>query len=456
MPTHFAYPNVLPREDLFIGCGRYTVILPGQALGDGYREIAETPNTPNRTQLEYALQILSPDSYDADRLLVEKQDDPKRRYRGNSLDLAYFLAHTYKSREMNLRISDDIWCTGVIEVKDGTPFLRKVDATGFRLKMSHFLSPANPDSVFIVPAANMQKESVETATARGAGVVSVRQLADGADLCRDGAKTILKVLPGELPALLSVIFQPCRRKTGRKKWIAGALAGLACLLAGLWFFGRPDAPDAAKIEQLLQNGQLSAAKQAIARVRNNSPMTEKIRALMNRSCDIELTMAVQRAGQAAVEKIQVPSEASANLSLSNEDDYRLVISTADPPEKAYVYIFQIDQSGRAYCVFPNVKWKLENPVEAGQWPLVIPEGGEEWLFLDQLPAAWKDGMKETIHLLVSPWRANDIESIFNKVDTETDRNARKRLIEKLKNQLIVRKKTGISSLAYLKVKFFHK
>ena len=87
---HFAYPNVIPKKGLFIGCGRYGVLHETFPLKPEYIEVSETPNTPNRRHLEYALQLLAPASYDSNRIVVEKKDQPSHQYQGNSLDFSNF------------------------------------------------------------------------------------------------------------------------------------------------------------------------------------------------------------------------------------------------------------------------------------------------------------------------------------------------------------------------------
>jgi hypothetical protein len=451
---HFAYPNVIPKKGLFIGCGRYGVLHQEFTLKPEYIEVSEAPNTPNRSHLEYALQLLAPASYDSDRIVVEKKDQPSYRYQGNSLDLAYFLAHTHRSKDLKKQVSGDIWCTGAIEVKDGTPFLHKVEESGFQLKLMHFLDQQNGDKLFIVPAANIQRERLTTAALEGAEVKSIHQLKDNSSPLNTTTKTILKVLPNELPELIDLLFMAQITRKGRNKWPLVGLAIVAAILSGWWFHFKPDAPGIDDIERLLQAGDLITAKQTVARLNEGGPRANTIWSSMNTPLNFEITMEVQKKGATAIQSLKLEQKKT-DLTLSHEDDYRLTLSAESPPERLYLYVLQIDELDQAYTIFPNVKWKMENPIEADQWPVSIPSGREQWLYLDQLPPGREDGIRETLHVLMSPWRANDVEGIMKAIVTETDRNARTTLMEELEKRLALRTKASIPSIAYHQFLFLH-
>lgn len=78
MSFHFAYPNVLPRQGLFIGCGRYTVLTPEDSPSLAYSEIFDAPNTPNKNSLKRAVQLLASESYGSPNSLFHRQDQGSR------------------------------------------------------------------------------------------------------------------------------------------------------------------------------------------------------------------------------------------------------------------------------------------------------------------------------------------------------------------------------------------
>ncbi len=456
--NHFAYPNVLPREGAFIGCGRYRVLAREQVGSlEGYREIAETPNTPNRSHLEHALQLLSPGSFDAEQVIVEKQDQPRHRYQGNSLDLAYFLAHTQRSRQLKLKISGDIWCTGAIELKDGAPYLYKVDHRGFLLKLAHFLDTENSDRLFIVPAANIQQEAVETAAAGGAQLRSLRQLNGGWNGLSSSDKVILKVLPGELADLVELLF--LAEKKHRAPWSRAVLVVLSLLVAvfaGWWHLFEESGPDHHQIEAMLAAGELSAVREMFASHQGGSPEIDRLRSLLNTTVQVDITLEARIDGEIVSRPAMLEEEKMADLTLSHQDDYRLRLSSAEPPSvRMYLYVFQFDELDQVHGLFPNVTWRSANPVETGEWPVLIPGGEGEWFYLDQLPPTRPEGMEEALHILLTPWRAEKVEGIFAAISQETDRDARRTQINALQELFNRYREAPIDSVLYRKIVFQH-
>ncbi len=96
---HFAYPNVIPRESKFLGCGRYVAAFLGEAPEPHY-ELVEL-NVPNIQEIHLAALQLAPESTDSKQVIYERKDVSSQRYPGESRDLAYLLALISRSREIN-------------------------------------------------------------------------------------------------------------------------------------------------------------------------------------------------------------------------------------------------------------------------------------------------------------------------------------------------------------------
>ncbi len=206
---HFAYPNVLPRSKKFIGCGRYTVFADNEEIAAEYSEACETPNTPNRTTLKRAAQLLAAESFDSSLLIYHKKDRPEETYQGDSLDLAWFLAHVMRSAKADHQVTGDIWCTGVIQI-NGTPHLFDVDPHGFALKLEAFLNHNNKDRLFIVPLANITPQIRSLCRDE---LVDIIRLTNKTSLGKSTLrkKTILAVPADDLATLIKLLF-PTKHK----------------------------------------------------------------------------------------------------------------------------------------------------------------------------------------------------------------------------------------------------
>jgi outer membrane protein OmpA-like peptidoglycan-associated protein len=92
-----------------------------------------------------------------------------------------------------------------------------------------------------------------------------------------------------------------------------------------------------------------------------------------RPLTVDVTVMYEKGGQ---NRVLTPGSV-----LTAKDNYRV---TFVPDRTGYVYVYQIDSTGRAGSVFPNLGYSpARNPVQGKQRYMVPPEG--KWLMLDQHP-----------------------------------------------------------------------
>jgi hypothetical protein len=204
---HFAYPNVFTRQEVFIGCGRYTLFASDETPGPEYIEVQGVPNTPNKTALNRVAQLLAPESYDSTMSLFHKQDQEDKKYQGDSLDLAWFLTHVLRACRLRLLTETDIWCSGILQVDGSGVHLLDVEQHGFYLKLQAFLDAANKDLLFIVPLPNLNPQARRMCEESEVQVLRIGEAATGNIKELSGNKKIIfAVAADELQLLLNVLF----------------------------------------------------------------------------------------------------------------------------------------------------------------------------------------------------------------------------------------------------------
>lgn len=458
MTTHFSYPNVIPRESVFIGCGRYTVFSSEDRPKANYQEITDAPNTPNKTALEHSLQLIAPDSFDSEFSIFEKKDNKDKLYQGDSLDLAYFLAHISRARKLAVEIESDIWSTGVVQVFESQPVLRKVDQVGFDIKLTHFLSKECDDKLFIVPAANLRKPNIQKARGENARIISLNQLQARKSNDFNAQKTILKILPNELPNLVKFIFVTSQdRKKKKYVWLLVALMVCALGFVGWSFFSnRSDLPSPGDIAVLLESGRFDAALGELKKISNSDSSYHKLKEQIKKPLHVDIKFMYKMADERPDEVQLVDLTSQKGPTLSHRDTYRLQIESSIQDKNLFAYVFQRDQAGNLYGLFPNPSWENRNPVNIGQWPLNIPPEKDLWLYLDSLPHGWTAAMTESIHVLVSPWRANDIEECYDKFRKATESGDKtEKIVDRFLTQIRLRGADDMPGVYYREFSFYH-
>ncbi len=454
MSFHFAYPNVLPKKGVFIGCGRYTVAMPGTPPTGDYEEVADAPLTPNKNSLKRAVQLLAPDSFDSTKVLFHRQDENGISYQGDSLDLAWFLAHMLRTYQLRCQPEYDIWATGVIQVDGSGSHLLDVDQAGFALKIKAFLDESNPDLLFIVPLANIHPHIRGMCEDHG---VAIHRLA-GEQTCNLSnlkEKTILAVPADGLQDLLSILFcLPADSRPRRKKSFRLALL-LLLLIAVAGFANKgqiitwlhdigvikmylpPPRPPitARKILLSLQQGKFSTIPD-LSQKKIWQASEDLIALQQQLSHHLQVQGQLVYVQENGKKKTCVfPSKNKSPL-LTHRDHYRVQVQAVMPPDILYLYLFQIDSSGSLAAVFPSDQFGTDNPVRPWQWPVTIPAQDDQWIFLDRLPATAQHDMREILYLLVTPWPARDIEALTKDLTEHPDDDTAK---SKILSRLSLRK-----------------
>ncbi len=480
MTFHFAYPNVLPRKKTFIGCGRYTVFADGEKVDSTYNEVQGAPLTPNKSNLKRAVQLLAAESYDSAKNLYHQQDNLEETYQGDSLDLAWFLAHILRARKIKHTPVTDIWCTGVIQVDGSGPHLMDVDPTGFALKLAAFLDKRNGDKLFIVPLANLDSKAQRMCENSEVQVVRM----GGNEICNMSClntKTVLKIPADGLPELLNFLFIPPadgKQKHSKVRFyllllllfgVAG-VAGKPYLISAFQEYGlvpleqpappvllpkKADKPEhKIKIEDIrnaLEHGNFSLISDFL--LTEASQDDRELRTLRQQLTTPVLVRSKMEYVLADGSKNEVAFDSKEDPpSLTHNDYYRLHIQADTPPGSLYIYLFQVDSKGSLTQLFPSNQFGTVNPVRQWQWPLTIPAGDERWIFLDELGTTDPKQSREIIYLLSSPWQAHDIEALADGLrENQSNEDNKVRLLDRL----LLRQRVHLDSINCTSWTFFH-
>ena len=458
MTTHFAYPNVLPKEKRFIGCGRYRVMDPKNECPLHYHSVEETPNTPNRMVLEHAMQTMGAESYAATKTIFEKRDQPNHQYQGDSLDLAYLLAHIHRSRDLQIYPIGDIWSTGVVQTSDGKPILRKVDPTGFELKLAAFLSSQNNDQIFIVPAANFNSKILELSSSKGAKTFTLNQFISpnfNNNIIQSG-KSIIKVLPNELPQLMRAIFTPICPKNHSKKWIILSLIVIFIVSFSIILFSQ-NKKDISQdeIQSLLFHGEYDEAQRKLALADRNQLWAKKISNNLNIELNVQVDFIFRKGDNSQLHRITFNSEPTDNLRLNHRDYYRLEIAFHRAKPVLYLYLYQLDTIGNLDRLFPSQLWGTSNPISPTIDRVNVPTDSGDWLFLSKLDQVTEGMIKEQLILVLSPWPAKDLEALYEKFKLAADDGRHRLFLESFLERLKVREQATFSSVVVKRISFLH-
>lgn len=452
---HFAYPNVIPKESRFIGCGRYGVFTHNE-IPEGYREAETAPPTPNKNDLLRAAEILAPESYDSPLHICEFRDETEYPYRGDSLDFAWVLAHVSRSRQLGIREYGDIWCTGVIKVQEPRPMLYSVLSEGFDLKLKAFLSDENHDRLFLVPMTNITKVHGDQIADAGAQVLSIGDLQQKG-FSRLQKKTVLKVPSDGLPQLVKLLFEKKKIPPPVPGWPVLLIFLCLALAAGGIYLFRGEKISARVLLTCLEQGEFSRAEKMMAKADPENGEIQRIREQMSAPLHAEIFFQFQKPGQKPSDYIPADSQTVRETILTHRDNYRLHIGRKSGNSPVWLYVFQKDQQGYTDRLFPHLLWKplKENPLYPEDFPCRIPPDPGEWLWLDEITARERELPDETLYIIASFWKAGDVEELFKEIQGETDSRKRREFMDRFIRQMEKRKEAGLPSVFFEKITFRH-
>lgn len=180
---------------------------------------------------------MAPRPSNVKKTVFEKRDRPEESYAGNSLHLAYVLAYISCHREVKMVCSGDVWCTGKIELNDvQEPRLIFLGSPGVFAKLQAFLAPTNQDSLFFLPAKDIQKRHRILCEEHHVPLASLSKFqANYQDNKPIDSKLVIMLEPDELYRLISVVFALAPNPYK-------GLSSFQCDEAG-WFFGRKEQVD---------------------------------------------------------------------------------------------------------------------------------------------------------------------------------------------------------------------
>ncbi len=450
---HFAYPTAKKNE--FTGCGRFRV---AEKDISGYT--VASPGVANRSEVNIAAALLAPELKENGRVVYEKKDAGVSSL-GDSMNLAYMLALISRSRKLKIppEYNTDIWCTGAINIKDNRhPFLQAVQPFVFDAKLEGFLSHDNPDRLFIVPAANIENHHLPLLQEKSVSILTLNRSRKNGLQKILSQKTVLKVWENDLNLLVDFLFQ----KPFPKRWIF-LLSGFALLamlvVSGIWYYSENKAADALRVPlaetiiECLENGDFTRAITLVEKAPRHNAEAMKMKAMMMKPLSVEPIFQYAIIGTCPTKEYPMDYPKLEQLILGDHDYYRFIISGNPETKNLYLYVFQMDSAKKFQRLFPHPIWhSTDNPLHPSDFPFNIPqlEKNKEWMRLDTVK-----GGDETFYLILSPWRAIDVEHLYGEIYKATNNEERDKQIHRLISQLQLRQYAWLPSVMYRELSFRH-
>ncbi|MCP4344986.1 MAG: DUF4384 domain-containing protein [Desulfobacterales bacterium] len=204
----------------------------------------------------------------------------------------------------------------------------------------------------------------------------------------------------------------------------------------------------------LEQGEFAEARDLLHLMPEN-PDVQKFLHEIQTPVKVNIKFQFHKAGGAPSALYPIDSTQIENLSLTHKDNYKLHAVVPETSGNLYLYIFQRDHYDKIHRVFPDpVFSKTDNPVQGGQ-TYHMPPGEKDWLYLDELSSAETGPITETLYIIATPWKAEDIQELFGKIYKETARDVRSTLVQEFIQRLKLRKDPNINSVFYEEFSFMH-
>ena len=175
----------------------------------------------------------------------------------------------------------------------------------------------------------------------------------------------------------------------------------------------------------------------------------KILELLHRPLALQAQLTVKNPDELKREYPAV-SDSFEKIKITPKDDYRLSVTLTQG--SAYLYIFQADRYyGRIQKFFPNPDFSTgSNPIQSN---LTYNIPSDQWFYLEEHDNESTTETTKIIYVIGSPWKANDIELLYEKIydavnGTDTPLKERKALIENFIARLSLRKESKIYAIYY--------
>jgi cytoskeletal protein RodZ len=133
----------------------------------------------------------------------------------------------------------------------------------------------------------------------------------------------------------------------------------------------------------------------------------------------------QPAGSDAVERLDIDSLQDEIVSLSSEDNYRLVLQL---PQVRYAYVFQIGADKQVIRLFPNTEYNpAQNPLQPGK-PILIPMP-PNWFYVE------KDSGDVSIFVVTSAEPLQDWDELYTEYSRAGNRRKKQEISTKLLDRI---------------------
>ena len=194
-----------------------------------------------------------------------------------------------------------------------------------------------------------------------------------------------------------------------------------------------------KVKEFLAFGRYGEARNLASKWPNDFELSSVVEGI-DGPLDVKVTFQFQRPGESPSQIFPMGAEELKGLNLTYKDNYRLFFETG---EKSYLYIFQIDDLGKAERLFPNPQaLEAENPLK----PLMrygVPSGKKEWLYLDEISDP-RESLNETFYIVAARWEGKDLDEAYAELHGAREKGewekALNLLIERIKSREDVHKK----------------
>lgn len=179
---------------------------------------------------------------------------------------------------------------------------------------------------------------------------------------------------------------------------------------------------------------------------------------LNEPFHIEASLIVKRSDKPIQDKLY-PFNASkdSKIALTPKDYYKVIIEMN--PSRMFLYIYETEMDyGHVSRLFPPELSMETSALVQNKSIINVPDGVNRWRQLTEHSESTATTI--TIHLLATPWRAKDIESVYQEIDRrlQSDKlsiKERKMLVTRLLSRIDARVDSHLNCFFYSHLSFQH-